>query len=748
VLLLGVAAAAASAGQRSETAVAVPSGSPDDAPPPPVAPAVINRNAAGRATVRAVQVDFPVRIDGRLDESIYTTTPGMSDFLQQEPREGLPATEKTEVWLFYDASSVYVTFKNWESRPDLMVMNEMRRDNNNVFQNDNVAIMFDTLNDRNGIELAVTPVGGRWDGQLTNERTFSSDWNPVWNVAVGRFDDGWTVEMAIPFKSLRYQAGSEQNWRFNARRINRWKNETSFLTRVPASVTLRGLWISSLAAGVVGLRVPSASRNVDIKPYAVSGLSSDLRATPTVRNDASGDVGVDARYSLTQNVIADFTYNTDFAQVEADEQQVNLTRFSLFFPEKREFFLENAGLFSFGGVGTGTPGDTPILFYSRRIGLNGGQSVPITGGGRLTGRIGRTSFGMMNVESGDDRVSGAVDTNFTVARVRRDILRRSSIGALATNRSRLQDGTGSNQAYGLDATFAFFTNLTAAAYWAQTAGSAGRTANSYRAQLEYAGDRYGLQLEQLGIGRGFNPDVGFVRREDIRRSAGQVRFSPRPGTAVPAVRKFVWTGTGTYLENNVGEVQGRDWRGEFAVELQNSDRLYVNYGGTYELIPSLVRILGVPIPRGGYQFESTRAGITFGQQRVISGAFAFETGDFYGGRRTSLSATQGRVTFGPRASVEPTWQGNWVTHGSDTATIHLAGGRVVYTMRPTMFATALIQYNTGISAVSANVRLRWEYRPGSELFVVYNEQRDTIATPLPDVMARSLVVKVTRLFRF
>ena len=210
----------------------------------------------------------------------------------------------------------------------------------------------------------------------------------------------------------------------------------------------------------------------------------------------------------------------------------------------------------------------------------------------------------------------------------------------------------------------------------------------------------------------------------------------------------MWTGTGTYLENGVGQVQGRDWRGEFAAEFQNSDRAYVSYGGAYELIPTPVQILGVLIPRGGYQFNTTRAGMTFGQQRLVSGAVALETGEFYGGSRTSLSVTQGRVTFGPRLSVEPTWQGNWVTRGVEKATTHLTGGRVVYTMRPTMFTTALIQYNTSISAVSANVRLRWEYRPGSELFVVYNEQRDTIPTPLPDLMARSLVVKVTRLLRF
>jgi hypothetical protein len=318
---------------------------------------------------------------------------------------------------------------------------------------------------------------------------------------------------------------------------------------------------------------------------------------------------------------------------------------------------------------------------------------------------------------------------------------------MATSRSRLQSGAGRNEAYGVDATFAFFTNLAAASSWAQTQTPEGRSANSYRAQLDYSGDTYGLQLEQLGIEKGFNPEVGFVRRDDIRRSAGQARFSPRP-RAIKAVRKFVWTATGAYLESGAGEVQGRDWRGEFAAEFQNSDRLSVSHGGTYELVPVPVRILGVLIPGGGYQFNTTRAGFTFGQQRRTSGAFSVERGEFYGGRKTSVTVSQGRVSFSHQLSLEPTYQGNRVTRGAARTTTHLAGSRVVYTVTPTMFATALLQYNTGINAVSANVRLRWEYRPGSELFVVYNEQRDTIVSPLPDVIGRSLVVKVNRLIRF
>ena len=382
--LIALAASADASGQEG-------SGSDPDAPfafAGPEAPSpgsVITRDDEGRATVRATRITTPIRIDGRLDEAIYSSLPPISDFIQQDPIEGVPATEKTEVWLLFDDRALYVVFRAWESRPDQLVANEMRRDSNNIFQNDHVAFLIDSFYDRrNGIELAINAIGGRWDGQISNERNANGDWNPIWEFKVGRFEGGWTVETAVPFKSLRYRPGRAQIWGFNARRINKAKNETSFLTGIPRAAGLAGLFRSSLAATMVGLEVPQGSRNLEVKPYAVSSVQSDLTSVPLVRNDPSADVGVDVRYGLTQNMSADFTYNTDFAQVEADEQQINLTRFSLFFPEKREFFLENQGLFGFGGVASNSASDVPVLFYSRRIGFDQGFSIPIEAGGRVT----------------------------------------------------------------------------------------------------------------------------------------------------------------------------------------------------------------------------------------------------------------------------------------------------------------------------------------------------------------------------
>ena len=721
----------------------------------PPLPDLVARDEQGRTTIRAVWLTAPLRLDGRLDEVIYDALTPISDFIQTEPQEGVPASERTDVWLMFDRDAVYVTLRCWESQPERMVLNEMRRDSFNLLQNEGVAFMFDTFYDRrNAVVFNVTPLGGRMDGQVTNERQYNGDWNPVWDVAVGRFEGGWTVEAAIPFKSLRYSAGQAQLWGFNVRRTNRWKNELSFLTRIPNSLGQRGIFQASMAATVVGLEVPAGSRNLELKPYAIADLTSDLAASPRVSNDPSADLGVDLKYGVTQNLTADFTYNTDFAQVEADEQQVNLTRFSLFFPEKREFFLENQGIFQFGGAGGGGGpmaglSETPVLFYSRRIGFNRGREIPIQAGGRLTGRVGPFSVGLLNIRTGDESVSQTPSTNFSVLRLKRDILRRSSIGLIATHRSNALSGPGSNASYGLDGNFAFFTNLSVATYWART-DTTGRSGDetSYRLQVDYGGDRYGAQAEHLVVGDAFNPETGFLRRDDMRRSFAQLRFSPRPAR-LEAVRKFSWTGSFAYIEDLAGNLETRETDGEFGIEFQNSDRMAVSYTEIYEFLDQPFPIArDVTIPAGGYAFWNTRASYTLGQQRTISGNLTAERGAFYGGERTSLTYTRGRAEITPRVSVEPSLSLNWVDLPAGSFTTRLLGSRVTYTVTPLMFFSALVQYNAAGSLVGTNARLRWEYRPGSELFVVYNEERDTLGRRLPDLRNRTVVVKVNRLFRF
>jgi hypothetical protein len=734
-----------------------------DAPPEPAAPEVVVRDAEGRATVRAVRISEPLRIDGALDEALYRDVRSISDFIQVEPNAGQAATERTETWVAFDNDYVYVAFKVWDTRMDTLIATEMRRDSTNSWQgNDLVSFIFDTFYDRRtSFTFTMNPLGGRSDGTMINDRQYSSDWNPVWETQTGRFDGGWTVEAAVPFKSLRYRPGTAQVWGFNAMRVKRSKNEVSTLTRVPPARGQSGFQNAQFAASLVGLEAPPSGANLDIKPYAISSVTTDHVVDPRI-NDPEAEAGIDVKYAVTQGLVADLTVNTDFAQVEADEQQINLTRFNLFFPEKRDFFLENQGTFAFGGVAInslggnfgggfiGSSSTAPIMFYSRRIGLYGDQQVPLNVGGRLTGRAGAYSIGVLNIQTGDKTEElGAPATNFSVFRVKRDVLRRSSIGLLFTNRSESVIGTGANRAYGVDGTFAFFENLQINTYWAatDTDGLSGQDTDSYRGQFDYSGDRYTVQLERLKIGDNFNPEVGFLRRDDMMRDYARFKFSPRPGRP-SMIRKYVYDASIEYIENGAGRLESRERAAEFALEFQSADRLTVNYTNSFEYLPRPLRIGEVVLPAGGtYQFDTVRLGYSIGQQRKIAANLTAEYGTFYSGRKTTLSAARGRVPITNQLSVEPTYSFNDVTLDEGDFTTHLIGSRVTYSMTPLMFVSALIQYNSGINAVSTNARFRWEYRPGSELFVVYNEERNTQTRSFPALNNRAFIVKINRLFR-
>ena len=330
-------------------------------------------------------------------------------------------------------------------------------------------------------------------------------------------------------------------------------------------------------------------------------------------------------------------------------------------------------------------------------------------------------------------------TSGSSVRVKRDILRRSSVGLIATARSKAQVQSGSNQVFGVDGTFAFFNNLTLAGYYAKSWSQDLRDDDtSCRAQMEYGGDRYGVQLERLSIDRNFNPEVGFLRRSDLRKNFALLRFSPR-SARIKRVRKFSSIGQFTYIEDSAGRVSTRISDGEFAVEFQNSDRLAAGINDDYELLTRPFTVLpGARVPTGGYQFTTARLGYTLGQQRRLSGSVLAERGSFYGGDRTTITYNRSRFNVSPRLSMEPNVSLNWIALPSGSYSARLVGGRGTFTVTPLMFASALVQYNSSTHSVSANARLRWEYRPGSELFVVYNEERDNAApSSLPGLLNRS-----------
>ncbi len=710
---------------------------------------------APRRTVRAVRVDEPIRIDGRLDEPAYLSTTPVEDFIQTVPDEGAPSTERSQVWVFFDNTTLYVSCRCWDDAPpEKWVANELRRDTAQLRQNDHFGVMLDTFHDRrNGFFFYTNPLGARADTAVTDEGGNNADWNPVWEVRTGRFAGGWTVEMAIPFKSLRYISGTNQTWGINFRRSIRRKNEWAHLTALPASDGGSAAVTRLSAAGdLVGLDLPSAGKNLELKPYAISSLTTDRARTPMLNNDPAAQFGGDVKYGITANLTADVTYNTDFAQVEVDEQQVNLTRFSLSYPEKRDFFLEGRGIFDFGrGAGFGggaSSAAVPTIFYSRRIGLNNGLVVPIDVGGRVTGKVGGFGVGVMNIETGEEPLSATPATNFTVIRVKRDVLRRSTIGAIFTNRSQSVVADGANQTYGVDAGFSLYQNVSLGGYYAKTA-TPGRSGDdeSYQGRFDYGGDRYGARAEYLVVGDNFNPEVGLVRRDDFKRTFGSLRFSPRP-RSIKAVRQFTWNASVEYIESGAGSLETRLQSAGFTTELENSDKVSIGANREFERLETPFAIArGVTIAPGGYAFTSASASYSLGQQRRLSGALSAEAGEFYDGHITTVGLSGARLSVTHQLSVEPSVSVNRVRLPAGDFTTKLARARTDFAFTALMSASALLQYSASDRTFSSNLRFRWEYQPGSELFVVYTDERDTLGTGFPFLKNRAFVFKINRLFR-
>ncbi len=720
---------------------------------------LVRRSAPDDVTARAWRVETPLTIDGRLDEAVYTRIAPLTDFIQQEPREGQPATEKTEAWILFDDTNLYIVARNWNSQPEREVANEMRRDNGNILGNDNFTFVIDTFHDkRNGYLFQTNPLGALRDMTVTDDQQ-NSAWNGIWYVKTAKFEQGWTVEVAIPFKTLRYRGNGVQTWGINLRRLVRWKNEFSYLSLVPAALGTSGVSRMASAARVEGIETPAESKNLEFKPYAL-GTSTAARRAGSLDRDLNANAGLDFKYGLTRSLIVDATYRTDFAQVEEDLQQVNLTRFSLFFPEKRDFFIEGQGIFDFGGVQAGnSPGDVPLMFYSRRIGLSQGQAVPVVGGARLTGRQGPYSIGFLDIHTEEAEAAAAPATAFTALRLKRNILRRSNVGIVATRRGPATVTTptfrGSGEAsytVGADATLLFYKSINLTAYAARTRvpDRTGQVVegDSYRGRFDYTDDRYGLSAEHMLIDPQFNPEMGFTRRTDVRRTFAQARFSPRPRRS-RVVRKLTWQAALDYVTDaDASALQTREASGLFRVDFQSSDQAFVEYTREFERLPARFTVApGVFVPAGIYGAETTRVGYTMGQQRRVSGRFSLARGTLYGGTRTEATYG-GRWGVLPQLSIEPSLSLNWADLPYGSFNARLVSSRVTVTPTARMLISSLVQFNVDAHTLSSSVRLRWEYTGGSEMFVVYSDGRDTEARPGAGLQNRTFALKATRLFRF
>ena len=721
---------------------------------------VVGRDANGKISIQATRYDGAVNIDGNLDEAVYRELTPISDFVQQIPVEGAAASERTEAWVFFDDDNLYVAARNYESVPESeWVANEMRRDTSQLRTNDSFSVMLDTyLDRRNGAAFLVTPIGGFSDFAISNEgdrgRGVNFDWNVVWDSRVGRFDGGWTVEMQIPFRSLRYEPGSEQTWGIQFRRIIRRLSEASYLTELPISAALgnslvAGMWRISEAGTLENLEVPPRNLNLEIKPYGLGNVTTNRVTTPPTKNDAEGEFGVDVKVGITNNLTADFTYNTDFAQVEVDERQVNLTRFNLFFPEKREFFLEGEGNFDFSQPRNL---DIPTMFFSRRIGLEQGQIVPIDAGARVTGKIGNFDIGALNINTDGDNFSNIESTGFSVLRVKRDIFSRSTIGAIFTDRSESLVGDGSNQLYGIDGSFDFLDDFSIDTYLAKTdSPDLNGEDKSYMANFDYNGDRYGLTSGYLVVEDNFNPEIGFKRRNNFKQYSGSARFSPRPAS-IDWVRRFILQAdTKSYWSASTDKLETRNHGLSFTTEFESSDQFIVSISDEFEMLTRPFSIAkGVTLLPGKFDFTSYETSYRLGTQRKISGRLSLRVGDFWSGKNTAIGISSGRIELSPQLSLEPSYSINKVELPEGDFRTELSRLRVTYTLSPRMYVGGLVQYDSNAKSFSTNFRFRWEWAPGSELFVVYSDDRDTSPFGDPnsfELRNRGLAIKFNRLFQ-
>jgi hypothetical protein len=732
--------------------------------------ASINLHPTERRTMKAVRTAAEIRMDGVLDEEVWNTAQPALGFVQTEPAEGHPATEDTEVRVLYNSDFLYIGVTCHDEPGANLIINSLKKDfpTNNT---DTFEVVLDTYHDdRNGYMFITNPEGAKRDTQSSDEgRTNNADWDTVWDVRTHMNGDGWTAEMVIPFRSLSFdETRAEQVWGINFSRRVRRKNEVDYWAPIPRRYNLERL---SLAGRLTGLEGIERGRNLRVKPYVAAEVSKFFTRDSVVRR---GKEGLDVKYSVTPSLTLDLTANTDFSQVEVDEQQVNLTRFSLFFPEKREFFLENDGMFRFGDIqGERGPNRSleTQLFFSRRIGLDAeGTPIPIWGGARLSGKVGKYSIGVLNMQTKDhsrfvaDRSGQLVEQeiqgdNFGVVRIKRDFLANSDIGAIFVNRQASR-GHDYNRAQGIDANLRFHDAHTVTAYLAdtQTDGlTGGALAQKYA--YTYHTSLWKSLTVWTDLDKDFNPEVGFTQRTGTRflRHRSDMFIHPSPGSIVRQYNPHVLV---SYFLDKQNRLVTSESHYAFQVFFRNGSSFEAHFDPQSDRLDAPFDIRrrplspSVTIPPGENHFYFYSLELGSDPSRVFSGNFSLEKGRYYSGNRNTINLS-GTIRPSYRFVVEPKYSINRISLSGATVngvpdqgvifSTHLASTRLSWYFSTRMYLSALFQYNSDRKQMSSNIRFNFIHHPLSDLFLVYNEARDAGGTSRTD---KTVSVKYTHMFAY
>jgi hypothetical protein len=716
-------------------------------------------------------------IDGRVDEPVWKGVEPHSTFIQQDPIEGEPASEKTEVRVLVGQGTVYVGIICYDSEPSKIIVSQSRRDAS-LTDTDSVILVFDTFNDsQNGFVFGTNPLGIEYDGQVAGEgqtggtsfgsggqgvsgsqrggiSAFNPNWDGDWTVRASITERGWEAELAIPLKTLRYATGPDRTWGFNVMRNIRRKNEQVYLAAIPRGFDIYRV---SLAAKLTSLDLPGR-RDIKLIPYALGSANKDYTLPDGDQLDRDAEVGVDLKWGINPNLTLDVTVNTDFAQVEADEEQVNLTRFDLFFPEKRPFFLENASTFQFGSP------QTIDIFFSRRIGLSGlgasGVPLDIPGGARLSGKVGPWRVGLLDIqtsslEDGNGRLL-APDNNFAVMRVQREV-GRSSYGAIFVNRQATGSQAGDdnwNRSYGVDANLAITQNSRVFAFIAGTStpGQTG-TDTAGRLYYDFRNNLWQVSGGYSQVGSRFNPEVGFLPRRGYRRPEARLFLQYQPKRWEWIRRISPHANYDAYYDIVTDDLQtARAHLHFFEIQPANGGRFgnFVDVNSDNPLTPFTVfNTAGkrVVIPPGKYTWSQFASEYLSDPSAVFSGTVRHRIGGFYDGDFQSIELTS-NVRLGTRFLGSAGWTRQHAELPGGSFTTDLIPVKASYAFTTLASLQALVQYNSQTSQFSSNIRLALLNRSGTGLFVVYNDRRDTTDFTPIDTLGRSFIVKYTRLLDF
>lgn len=732
----------------------------DQTEPADVVSPILRPRPVGTAasTVEAPAIDGAV-----LGDPAWAVAEPMSGFWQEQPAEGRPSTERTEVRMLYTADALYIGVVCHDRDPSGIIVSDARRDAP-LDETDSFRVILDTYGDRqNGFIFGTNPAGIEYDGQVTNEGQgggglsnaqmqmggsgsgFNLNWDGAWRVQARIIPEGWSAEFEIPFKTLRYPSGSPQVWGVNFQRNIRRRNERSYWAAIPRQFTLTRV---SLAGKVQGIEVP-VFRNLKAMPYVLGqALTSGERPVGTTW---LGDVGIDLKYNLTPSLTLDATVNTDFAQVEVDDQQVNLDRFNLFFPEKRPFFLENAGFFA-----VGNPGEVD-LFFSRRIGIDAdGRQVPILGGGRVSGKAGAWNVGLLNMQTDGIGPSGTIaatpSNNFGVVRLSRELPNRSLIGGLFVNRQgsgRFARPDDWNRTYALDGRWGIglHTFVSGFAARTQTPGVTGRD-HSFNLRSRTNTRNVDLDFGYQEVGDAFNPEVGFLTRDGYRKPDVRImtRLRPRNGLGLnlqeirPHASYRSFWGFDGFQETMYTHLDTH-WQFRNAYEVHTGMNLTTEgVRVPFQIYP------GIVVPPGTYDHQEAQ--IVFMTNQGAPASYDVRTfiGGFFGGNRVTVNQTL-RLRVGETFTTETTYSRNDVDLPWGSFKTNLVRSRINYSFTPRVFVQSLVQYNDRADLWSTNVRFGWLQAANTGLFVVFNDTRGLYdLRPRPLRTDRSLTIKFSRMF--